>query len=138
MGTIPLERLTVGGLLGPLAAILYITIIRMKTQSQSLEEVIVMGKSEVRKQLERPSVVTMAEMNKFEGRVLSFQDILNQSAGVKVLRQGGLGSSSRTFVQELDGKSVKIFVDGIPVGSSDEFQIKSIPVDMIKNVEISI
>lgn len=111
-------------------------IIRLRAEAQSLNEVVVMGKSETRKQLERPSMITMVEMKKFEGRVLSFQDILNQSVGIKVLQQGGLGSSSRTFVQGLDGKSIKIFVDGMPTGSSDEFQISAIPVDMVKNVEI--
>lgn len=102
----------------------------------SLEEVAVVGKSKNQQKREQPNTITILDMNKLEGRSLSFGDVLNQASGVKVLQKGGLGSSSRTFIQGLDGKGVSIFVNGIPMGSSEEFQANSISTDMIKNIEI--
>lgn len=102
----------------------------------NLKETVVVGKSKEQRKRELPNSVTVLDMKKLEGRSLSIDDILNQAVGVKVLQKGGLGNNSRMIVQGLDGKGIGIFVNGMPMGSSDEFQIGTIPPDMIENIEI--
>lgn len=109
---------------------------RLEEASTSLNEVVVSAKSQEQMKREQPTSVTIMDMKQLEGRSLSFNDILNQASGVKVLQKGGLGTSSRMFVQGLDGKGIGIFVNGIPMGSSDEYQSSAIPTDMIKDIEI--
>jgi len=110
--------------------------ITMQVEAIDLSEVAVTAKSEGQLKREAPASITVLDAKKLEGRAVSLDNMVGQAAGVKVAQQGGLGCSSNIFVQGLDGKRISIFVNNIPVGSSDEFLISSIPVDLIERVEI--
>lgn len=112
-------------------------IIRMKAQSQSLEEVIVMGKSEARKIREQAMPISVISMSQIQGTVNNVQDVLAKTAGITVRTMGGVGSASRISVRGLEGKRIGLFIDGQPINDNSDFiDINDIPVEMIDRIEI--
>jgi len=95
------------------------------------------GKDE-KQQLERsPFPVSVIDASRFHGRSISLNDVLKRVAGVRVTQQGGLGSRSTIAIQGLEGKRIKIFIDGDPLNSPDgSFGINDIPIQLIDRIEI--
>lgn len=113
------------------------TIIRMKAQSQSLEEVIVMGKSEARKIREQAMPVSVISMSQLQGTVSDVQEILAKTVGVTIRASGGVGSTSRLSVRGLEGKRIGFFLDETSLNDQSDFlDINDIPIDMIDRIEI--
>lgn len=112
-------------------------VIRLNVASQSLDEVVVMGKSEVRKLREQAMPITVISMSQMQGTVSNVQDVLAKTAGIAVRTMGGLGSTSRVSVRGLEGKRIGIFIDGHPMNDNSDFiDINDIPVEMIDRIEI--
>ncbi|WP_299251593.1 TonB-dependent receptor plug domain-containing protein [uncultured Cytophaga sp.] len=77
------------------------------------------------------------ETKKFQSQSIELNRILDQAAGVKVRQEGGLGSRSTYALNGLGGKSVRFFLDGIPMdyfGSS--YSINTIPISLIDRIDI--
>ncbi len=110
--------------------------VTMEVSTIGLKEVAVIGKTESQLRREAPASITILDRKELQGRAVSLNDMVGRTAGVKVAQQGGLGSSAKIFVQGLSGKRVTIFVNNMPVGSSEEFSLNNIPVDLIERVEI--
>ncbi|RRD91106.1 TonB-dependent receptor [Bacteroides heparinolyticus] len=111
--------------------------IRLKPQSQSLDEVIVMGKSEARKIREQAMPVTVLSAAQLAGSVSDVSDILSKTMGVTIRSQGGVGSASRLSVRGLEGKRIGFFIDEAPMNEHSDFiDINDIPVSMIERIEI--
>lgn len=112
-------------------------IIRLKAESQSLEEVIVMGKSEARKIREQAMPVTVLSASQLAGSVSDVSDILSKTMGVTIRSQGGVGSASRLSVRGLEGKRIGFFIDEAPMNEHSDFiDINDIPISMIDRIEI--
>lgn len=112
-------------------------IIRLKAEAKSLDEVVVMGKSEARKLREQTMPISVISMNQIQGTVNNVQDILAKTAGITVRATGGTGSTSRISVRGLEGKRIGLFIDGNPMNDNSDFiDINDIPVEMIDRIEI--
>lgn len=112
-------------------------IIRLKADSKSLDEVVVMGKSEARKIREQAMPISVISMSQIQGTVNNVQDVLAKTAGITVRTMGGVGSTSRIFVRGLEGKRIGLFIDGQPMNDNSDFiDINDIPVEMIDRIEI--
>ena len=101
-----------------------------------LSDVIVLGKGKAQRHREVPSAVTIIDGQSLKYKTATLNEILDNAAGIKVAQQGGLGNASRIIIQGMDGKRIGIFINGMPMGNSDEFQLSSIPIDMVDEVEI--
>lgn len=114
-----------------------IIIIRLKADSKSLDEVVVMGKSEARKIREQAMPISVISMSQIQGTVNNVQDVLAKTAGITVRTMGGVGSTSRISVRGLEGKRIGLFIDGQPMNDNSDFiDINDIPVEMIDRIEI--
>ncbi len=112
-------------------------IIRLKAEVKSLDEVVVMGKSEARKIRERAMPVSVISMKQLQGTVNSVEDILTKTVGVTIRSQGAVGSASRISVRGLEGKRIGFFIDEVPMNDNSDFiDINDIPIDMIDRIEI--
>ena len=112
-------------------------IIRLKADSKSLDEVVVMGKSEARKIREQAMPISVISMSQIQGTVNNVQDVLAKTAGITVRTMGGVGSTSRVSVRGLEGKRIGLFIDGQPMNDNSDFiDINDIPVEMIDRIEI--
>ncbi len=95
-------------------------IIRLKAEAKSLDEVVVMGKSETRKLREQAMPISVISMNQIQGTVNNVQDILAKTAGITVRATGGTGSTSRISVRGLEGKRIGLFIDGNPMNDNSD------------------
>lgn len=112
-------------------------IIGLKPESRLLEEVMIMGKNEIRKIREQAMPVSVISMKQLQGTVNNVQDVLAKTAGVTVRATGGTGSASRISVRGLEGKRIGLFIDGNPINDNSDFiDINDIPVEMIDRIEI--
>ncbi len=81
--------------------------------------------------------VSVVDVTKFHGRNISLNEILKRVAGVRVKQQGGLGSKATIAIQGLEGKRVKIYIDGSPLNSPDgTLGINDIPIQLIERIEV--
>lgn len=111
--------------------------VRMKALSQSIEEVVVMGKSEARKIREQAMPVSVISMKQLQGTVSDVQGILAKTVGVAIRASGGVGSTSRLSVRGLEGKRIGFFIDEISLSEQSDFiDLNDIPIDMIDRIEI--
>ena len=113
------------------------TIIRLKAEVKSLDEVVVMGKSEARKIREQAMPVSVISMKQLQGTVSDVQGILAKTVGVAIRSSGGVGSTSRLSVRGLEGKRIGFFIDETPLNDQSDFiDLNDIPIDMIDRIEI--
>ena len=110
--------------------------VELQPKNNILSDVIVLGKSKTQRHREVPSAITIIDSQELKYKTATLNEILDNAAGIKVAQQGGLGNASRIIIQGLDGKRIGIFINGMPMGNSDEFQLSSIPIDMVDEVEI--
>ena len=110
--------------------------VELQPKNNILSDVIVLGKSKVQRHREVPSAITIIDSQELKYKTATLNEILDNAAGIKVAQQGGLGNASRIIIQGMDGKRIGIFINGMPMGNSDEFQFSSIPIDMVDEVEI--
>lgn len=110
--------------------------VELQPKNNILSDVIVLGKSKTQRHREVPSAITIIDSQELKYKTATLNEILDNAAGIKVAQQGGLGNASRIIIQGMDGKRIGIFINGMPMGNSDEFQLSSIPIDMVDEVEI--
>lgn len=110
--------------------------VELQPKNNILSDVIVLGKSKAQRYREVPSAITIIDSQELKYKTATLNEILDNAAGIKVAQQGGLGNASRIIIQGMDGKRIGIFINGMPMGNSDEFQLSSIPIDMVDEVEI--
>lgn len=64
-------------------------------------------------------------------------ELLDRSAGVKIRQDGGLGSRVSYNINGLSGRSVRIFIDGVPIENyGSAFSLNSIPPATIERIEV--
>ena len=105
--------------------------------NNKLDEVSVITKTEKTKKETQGFVVNIIETKEASIRNIQTNELLNTTVGVKLRQNGGLGSNVEYSLNGLSGRSISIFIDGIPIsvyGSS--FSLNSIPPSMIENIEV--
>ena len=109
----------------------------LQETTENLDEVTVNGKSK-ETQLETKGFAVSAIKTEEAGlRNIQTNELLNTTVGVKIRKNGGLGSEVTYSLNGLSGNSVRIFIDGIPISTyGSSFNLNSIPPSMIKNIEV--
>lgn len=107
------------------------------TEIQQLNEVELQSKSYKRKIEEKGFAVNIIETEKAALQSIQVNELLDQSAGIRVRQSGGLGSRTNYILNGMSGNSVKIFIDGVPIRNfGPSFSLNSIPPSMIKRIEV--
>lgn len=81
--------------------------------------------------------VTVIEAKKYYNRPATALGLINQSPGVRVRQEGGLGSRADFAINGISGRQVKFFINGIPadfLGAGNRLNI--FPVNAIDRIEI--
>lgn len=111
--------------------------VRLISQTQDLNEVIVAGKSEagqVRDAAIKADVISVKEL---KSQSSSLAEAINRTPGVRVRQTGGLGSSSNVIVNGYQGRAVKFFRDGVPIDYlGDGYNVSLLPVNALERVEV--
>ena len=70
-------------------------------------------------------------------KLVTLNEIVDRSAGVKVRRQGGVGSDYDLSINGLSGNSIRYFIDGVPLNSKgNDVGLDNIPLNMVERVEL--
>lgn len=102
-----------------------------------LQEVKVVGKTQVQKLREGAFNVSAIDIKPLVNTSATLGDIVNRSPGVRVRSEGGKGSDFELSLNGMSGNSIRYFIDGVPLetkGSS--FDISNFPTNLIDRIEI--
>ena len=81
--------------------------------------------------------VKVLDTKELQGSSATIADVTNRSSGVKVRQSGGLGGESKINIRGMEGKNVKVLVDGVPVDNGNgNLSINDIPIDKIDRIEV--
>ncbi|WP_205513235.1 TonB-dependent receptor plug domain-containing protein [Longitalea arenae] len=81
--------------------------------------------------------VTVIDARKYYNRPVTTLALLNQSPGVRIRQEGGLGSKADLSINGISGRQVKYFINGIPadfLGAGNRLNI--FPVNAIDRIEV--
>ncbi|MBT1689312.1 TonB-dependent receptor plug domain-containing protein [Fulvivirgaceae bacterium PWU37] len=108
-----------------------------ESSSTELEEVMVMGRSEVQETNRQAYNVTAVDAKQLYNTTLDLAGALDRVAGVRVRESGGVGSSFNLSLNGFSGNHVRFFIDGIPMdGFGSSFQINNIPINSADRIEV--
>ncbi|MCU4164585.1 TonB-dependent receptor plug domain-containing protein [Carboxylicivirga caseinilyticus] len=103
----------------------------------SLTEATIIAKSNVRMVEETGFNVVAIDAKPFHNAAINLTEVLDQTPGVKINQEGGLGSKSNVTINGLSGRHVRFFIDGMPMDAmSSAFQLNNLPVNMSERIEV--
>lgn len=102
-----------------------------------LKDVHVQGTSATKKLKQQGYAVDAISIKPQQNRLTTLKDIVDRSAGVKVRREGGLGSDYDLIINGLSGNAIRYFIDGIPMDTKGEgVNLDNIPLNTVERVEL--
>ncbi|MEM9649079.1 MAG: TonB-dependent receptor [Bacteroidota bacterium] len=105
--------------------------------SFALNDVVVIGKSSVRKIKETGFNAIAIDAKPFHNATVGMTEVLEQAPGVKIQQEGGLGSRTNVTINGLSGRHVRFFIDGMPMDAmSSAFQINNLPINLADRIEV--
>lgn len=111
--------------------------IRLQESTTALDEVVVRAQSEATRLQQSAQSITVVEARPFHNRSVTTTDILNNTPGMRIRQQGGLGSEVNTSVQGISGKQIKVFIDGMPLDAFGQgLSMQVIPPALLDRIEI--
>ncbi|MBR6123769.1 TonB-dependent receptor plug domain-containing protein [Candidatus Saccharibacteria bacterium] len=87
----------------------------------------------IAKQVETVSTIDAAEL---QNTSKSVSKAINSASGVKVRKSGGMGSEGKINIRGMEGKNIKVLVNGVPVETQGNLGIDDIPIDQIADIEV--
>ncbi|HRP54572.1 TonB-dependent receptor [Agriterribacter sp.] len=103
---------------------------------RQLQDVTVTAVNKAREVKHSGFSVNVVETKQFANTTADINQVLNLTTGIRIREQGGLGSNFNFSINGLSGKSVKYFIDGVPVevlGSA--MSLNNIPVNLSERIE---
>ena len=111
--------------------------ITLQESTLKMNEVEVVGKSISQEITEQPYSVSAVSTKNLKNTTADVKEVLNRLPGVRVLEEGGLGSSLSFSLNGFSGDQVKFFLDGIPMDNfGSSLSLSSIPVNAIQRIEV--
>ena len=87
----------------------------------------------IAKQVETVSTIDAAELQNTSKTV---SKAINSASGVKVRKSGGMGSEGKINIRGMEGKNIKVLVNGVPVETQGNLGLDDIPIDQIADIEV--
>lgn len=112
-------------------------VVILEESEVELDEVLVVGESEKTKMEKEGYASKKISTEKVAIQSIELNTLLDQTSGVNVRQEGGLGSSTKYSINGLSGNAVRIFIDGVPMeyyGAS--YSLNSLPVSLIEEMEV--
>ena len=106
-------------------------------ESFALDDVLIVGKSSVRKIEESGFNAVAIDARPFHNASIDLSEVLERAPGVKIQQDGGVGSNTNVTINGLSGRHVRFFIDGMPMDAmSSAFQINNLPVNLAERIEV--
>lgn len=109
----------------------------LTSSDRSLGVVSVYGKSKSRRLKEGAYAVNALDIKPIVNTMSTLDNVVDRSVGVKVRREGGLGSDYDLSINGLSGNSIRYFIDGVPLDSKgSDMKLYNVPLNTVERVEI--
>ena len=92
--------------------------------------------AEQAKQAKKVETVSTIDAAELQNTSKSISKAVNTSSGVKVRKSGGMGSEGKINIRGMEGKNIKVLVNGIPVETQGNIGLDDIPIDQIADIEV--
>ena len=111
--------------------------VTLAEQSESLTEVMVVGKSNAQLLKESAFAANAFNIKPIVSSVHNINNVLARTTGVKIREEGGVGSEFDLSINGMSGNSVRYFLDGMPLDTKGSgVTLANLPVNVIERVEI--
>lgn len=109
----------------------------MQENTVLLKDVTVNGKT-MGKQLEQGAFsVSAIEIAPNLNKMVTLNDLVDRTAGVKVRREGGAGSDFDLTINGMSGNSIRYFIDGVPLETKGTgLSLDNVPLNTVERVEL--
>ncbi|KXX67580.1 TonB-dependent receptor [Flammeovirga sp. SJP92] len=112
-------------------------VISLSESEVELDEVMVIGESEETQMEKQGFSAQKIDTEKVAIQSVELNTLLDQTSGINVRQEGGLGSRTKYSINGLSGNAVRIFIDGIPMEYyGPSYSINSLPVNLIEEIEV--
>lgn len=109
----------------------------LKEQIEELSTVTITSQSQNQKAKNEIVKAEIVDTKAAQAQAVTLVELMNKSAGIRVRQGGGLGSNTNIMLNGFQGKSIKMFKDGIPMDYLGAgYNISAIPVNMLERVEV--
>jgi len=106
-------------------------------KKRSIDEVTISEKIGIKKVKESAYNVTVLDAKPTYNTSTELTTLLNKASGVKIRQEAGLGSDYNIAINGFTGRSVKIFMDGVPMdGFGSAYNLNNIPTTLVDRIEI--
>lgn len=111
--------------------------ITVENQTLQLDEVQVVGKSEVRRMQEQAFAISALDIKKSHQTSASLNKLLNNVSSVRIREEGGMGSGYNFSLNGFSGNQVKFFLDGMPMDHfGTSFNLSNISANLAERIEV--
>jgi outer membrane cobalamin receptor len=94
------------------------------------------AEAEQAKQAKKVETVSTIDAAELQNTSKSISKAVNTSSGVKVRKSGGMGSEGKINIRGMEGKNIKVLVNGVPVETQGNLGLDDIPIDQIADIEV--
>ena len=94
------------------------------------------AEAEQAKQAKKAETVSTIDATELQNTSKSISKAVNSSSGVKVRKSGGMGSEGKINIRGMEGKNIKVLVNGVPVETQGNLGLDDIPIDQIADIEV--
>lgn len=109
----------------------------LEEDAHTLQEVQIQGKNQSQNIRESGYNVNVIETRNVQEREVTLNQLASYTAGIRVRESGGLGSTSNYSLDGMSGRSIRFFIDGIPLDRyGSAYSINNLPVNLVERIEI--
>lgn len=103
----------------------------------ALDSVYVYGKSSVSKLKEGGLALNVIDVKTMVNGLAGLDALVDRTTGVRIRREGGVGSDFDMSINGMSGNSVRYFVDGVPLDAQGSgVNLSNFPVNLVDRVEV--
>ncbi len=109
----------------------------LKEEVVELENVDVVGNAVINQINNTAFNVVAVDTKKMANTTMDVSNVLNKISGVKIKQSGGVGSDTKISLNGFSGKSIKVFMDGVPMeGQGGSMDINKLPANYADYIEV--
>ena len=111
--------------------------VKLDESTTIVNEVEISGAKQATLKAREPFAINSIDAQTLQLRTMDVNQMLNQTTGIRIREDGGLGSKFNFSLNGLSGKQIKFFIDGVPMDYlGDAFSLNNVPVNQIERVEV--
>ena len=111
--------------------------IKLQEDAVALQDVNVVHKSDGAKVKDDIYAVNAIDVDAKISSIQNLSSLVEDAVGVKIRREGGLGSDYELTLNGMGGNSIRYFIDGVPLDTKGgDFSLDNIPANIVERIEV--